>query len=102
MPQKRLLFYEWGGDIEKDSSLLLTVPVDVYNITPRTVKKMPRKEIASRGGFRMSPHIRQSHPHNYWVGKGKDKHLEVRYLKSIKVNAGKKDFMPTTVVRNVK
>lgn len=91
-----------GGDIAKDSSLLLTVPVDVYNITPRTVKKMPRKEIASRGGFRMSPHIRQSHPHNYWVGKGKDKHLEVRYLKSIKVNAGKKDFMPTTVVRNVK
>ena len=50
---------------------------------------MPRKEIASRGGFRMSPHIRQSHPHNYWVGKGKDKHLEVRYLKSIKVKRWK-------------
>lgn len=91
-----------GGDIAGDSSLLLTVPVDIYNVTSRTVKKMPRKEVASRCGFRMSPHIRQAHPHNYWVGKGKDKHLEVRYLKSIKVNAGKKDFMPTTVVRSVK
>lgn len=91
-----------GGDVPGDSSLLLTVPVDIYNITSRTIKKMPRKEVASRCGFRMSPHIRQSHPHNYWVGKGKNKHLEVRYLKSIKVNAEKKDFMPTTVVRNVK
>lgn len=91
-----------GGDIAGDTSLLLTVPVDVYNITARTVKKMARKEVASRCGFRMSPHIRQAHPHNYWVGRGKDKHLEVRYLKSVKVNAGKQDFMPTTVIRNVK
>jgi len=100
--QKEAPILRMGGDIAGESPLLLTVPVDIYNITARTVKKMPRKEVASRCGFRMSPHIRTAHPHNYWVGKGKDKHLEVRYLKSIKVNAGKQDFMPTTVVRNIK
>lgn len=100
--QKDAPILRMGGDIAGDSALFLTVPVDIYSITPRTIKKMPRKEVASRCGFRMSPHIRQAHPHNYWVGKGKDKHLEVRYLRSIKVNADKKDFMPTTVVRSVK
>lgn len=90
-----------SGVLDGESPLLLTPSVSLFELTPRTIKAIPKKEIAARCGFRMPPHIRSAHPHNYWVGRGEERHLEVRYLKSIKVNADKKGFMPTTVIRNI-
>ena len=90
-----------GEVLDEEFQLLLTPSTSLFELTPRTIKVIPKKEIATRCGFRMPPHIRGAHPHNYWVGRGEARHLEVRYLKSIKVNAEKKDFMPTTVIRNI-
>jgi len=90
-----------GAALVDESPLLFTVPVSLFELTPKTIKAIPKKEIHSRCGFHMPPHIRCAHPHNYWVGRGEGRHLEVRYLKSIKVNAKKSDFMPTTVIRNI-
>ena len=58
------------------------------DITVRTVKRVPRKDAETRVGWRMRPHTRRSHPHRFWVGTGKERHLEVRYLKPISVNCG--------------
>lgn len=90
----------FGGALNGESPLLFA-PTRLFELTPRTIKAISKKDVASRYGFHMPPHIRSAHPHNYWVGRGEARHLEVRYLKSIKVNAGKKDFMPTTVIRNI-
>lgn len=90
-----------GGVLDEEFPLVLTPSARLFELTPRTIKVIPKKEITSRYGFRMPPHIRSAHPHNYWVGRGEERHLEVRYLKSIKVNAKKSEFMPTTVIRNI-
>lgn len=90
-----------GTNVADDFPLLLAAPINIFELTSCSIKRVPKKELASRYGFRMSPHIRAAHPHNYWVGRGEERHLEVRYLKSIKVNAKKTDLMPTTVIRKI-
>lgn len=41
-----------------------------------------------------APHIRRSHFHSYWVGSGEEKHIEVRWINAIFVNADE-DIVPT-------
>jgi len=74
-------------------------PEDVvlFDLTPRTVKRAAREEAHRRCGYKMVPHIRRRHPHHYWVGSGDDRHLEVRWLDSMRINAGDKETTATTV-----
>lgn len=76
-------------------------PLQLFDLTARTVKRVPQKELAERNGWKMSPHVRRQHPHRYWVGKGADKHLEVRVLGEMYINTDKKAPLPTTVVHKI-
>lgn len=50
----------------------------------------------------MTPHTRRSHAHRYWVGKGENRHLEVRWLQDMKINACMEDGgAVSTVVRKI-
>ena len=69
-----------GGDVSD------IVPIAMYDLTKRTVKRVPRKEEARRSGWKMVPHTRRRHPHRYWVGRGENRHQEVRWLENIHVN----------------
>lgn len=63
---------------------------DIFDLTKRTVKRMPRPKAESGGGWHMIPHTRRPHPHRYWVGSGENKHMEVRYLNSIRIHPGER------------
>lgn len=76
------------------------VPIAMFDLTKRTVKKVSQKEAAHRNGWKVVPHVRRRHPHRYWVGKGKDKHLEVRWLESMAINRKQKE-LPSVTVHNV-
>lgn len=84
-----------GGDISD------TVPIAMFDLTKRTVKRVTQKEAARRGGWRMIPHVRRRHPHRYWVGKGADKHLEIRWLESMNINRQREEDTHSVTVHNV-
>ena len=49
-------------------------------------------------GSKKSPHVRRSHYHRYWVGSGKDRHLEVRKQPETRVHAELfDDILPSLV-----
>lgn len=73
------------------------IPFEMYDLTPRTVKHVPNKTVYARHGWNMRPHSRRAHPHRYWVGSGEDKHLEVRWLEKMKINAKERPIETTTV-----
>lgn len=78
-------------------------PTCILNeVTARTVKRMPQNEALERGGWKMIPHMRRRHPHRYWVGKGSEKHLETRWLESMKINDGEKKRKQAAVIHNIK
>lgn len=75
--------------------------INLFDITTRTVKRPAKKEMERRTGYRMTPHVRRRHLHRYWVGSGENKHLEVRWLDNMRINAKDKDIK-TTVIHNLK
>lgn len=85
-----------GGDVSD------IVPIAMYDLTKRTVKRVPRKEEARRSGWKMTPHTRRRHPHRYWVGKGENRHQEVRWLESIHINRQSEDAVRAVTVHEVK
>lgn len=50
----------------------------------------------------MTPHTRRRHPHRYWVGRGENRHQEIRWLENIHVNKQNKDALPAVTVHEVK
>lgn len=77
-------------------------PVQMFEVTGRTVKKLSNKELVQRHGWTMTPHTRRSHAHRYWVGKGENRHLEVRWLQDMKINARLEyGEVVSTVVRKI-
>ena len=75
--------------------------IQFFDITARTVKRVPDKEAAERGGWKMTPHVRRRHPHRYWIGKGENKHLEVRWLDDMGINLKEKKA-PVSIVHEIK
>ena len=82
-----------GGDIND------TIPITMYDLTKRAVKRVSQKEAARRGGWKVAPHTRRKHYHRYWVGKGENRHLEPRLLESMKINRGEKT--PSVITHSV-
>lgn len=60
-------------NIEKAST---QTEVDETEENPRTYRK----------GTKKRPHVRRSHFHNFWVGSGDNKHLELRFLPPTYIN----------------
>lgn len=85
-----------GGDVSD------IVPIAMYDLTKRAVKRVARKEEARRSGWKMTPHTRRRHPHRYWVGRGENRHQEIRWLENIHVNKKNKDALPAVTVHEVK
>ena len=85
-----------GGDISD------IVPIAMYDLTKRAVKRVPRKEEARRSGWKMTPHTRRRHPHRYWVGSGENRRQEIRWLESIHINKQSEDAVPAVTVHEVK
>lgn len=81
-----------GYDIDADN-------IQLFAVTPRTVKRISGKERASSYGWKMPTHIRRGHLHRYWVGSGESRHLEERWLDAMIVN---KDQEPVAHVHTVK
>lgn len=72
-------------------------PLRLLDITPRTVKTVAYQKAAERLGRKMRPHVRRAHPHRYWMGHGKDKHMVVHYLERIRINCKDDKPQPTTI-----
>lgn len=72
-------------------------PLRLMDVTLRTVKTVPYKQVAARVGWKMRPHVRRAHLHHYWVGHGEDKHLIERHLERIRINCGNGKAQPTTI-----
>ena len=73
------------------------IPLTLFDITPRTVKLVPRQKAQERIGWRMRPHTRRAHPHRYWVGRGAERHQVTRMLAPMEINRKDKTEMLTTV-----
>lgn len=82
----------YSGEIIED------IPVEIFDLTSRTVKRSPEAEKKARAGFKMRPHERRRHPHRYWVGHGEDKHLETRWLEPMRIHAKDKTPHATTIL----
>lgn len=74
--------------------------IDLNDVTARTVKRVPAKDTAQRVGWTMRPHARRAHPHRYWVGKGSERHMEVRLLAEMHINC-KEKYTPDTVIHEI-
>ena len=85
-----------GGDISD------IIPIAMYDLTKRAIKRVPRKEEARRSGWKMTPHTRRRHPHRYWVGSGENRRQEIRWLESIHINKQSEDAVPAVTVHEVK
>ena len=85
------------------SGIALEVPpVRMFEVTGRTVKKLTNKELVQRHGWTMTPHTRRSHAHRFWVGKGENRHLEIRWLSDMRINAHmESDGQVSTVIRKI-
>lgn len=62
--------------------------LELFSVTAAAVRRIPTGELQRRFGWKMVPHTRRRHPHRYWVGKGEDRHMEVRWLEEMHINAG--------------
>jgi len=78
------------------------LPPTLYSVTTKTVRRIPQKELIHKHGWKMIPHVRRGHPHRYWVGRGEERHMEVRWLKEVKVNASEKQPISSTVIHRVR
>ena len=76
------------------------MPLQMFNITGKCVRRAPRAETEKYNSWKMTPHVRRRHLHHYWVGKGADRHLEARWLEPMKINNTNSDAIPT-VIRKV-
>ena len=76
------------------------MPLQMFNITGKCVRRAPRAETEKYNSWKMTPHVRRRHLHHYWVGKGADRHLEARWLEPMKINNTDSDAIPT-VIRKV-
>jgi len=76
------------------------VPLSVFNITQKSVRRTPKKETDKFNTYKMVPHVRRRHLHHYWVGKGENRRLEARWLAPMRINSPDSAAVPT-VVRDV-
>ena len=84
-----------GYAVGSDEPLLIPA---VYELTERSLRKIPNTEVVRRLGIKKSPHVRRAHPHRYWVGTGDNKRLITRFLADIPVNIGPGEDIHTVVV----
>ena len=61
--------------------------LELFSVTATAVRRVTTGEMRRRYGWKMVPHTRRRHPHRYWVGKGDDRHIEVRWLEEMHINA---------------
>lgn len=92
---------ESGQDSLRVGAAIYDIPLNLFTITPAGIKKVSRKEIEKITRWTMVPHVRRGHYHHYWVGKGSERHLETRWLESMKINC-KDGISPTPVVKELK
>lgn len=76
-------------------------PLELFRITGKAVRRAPKSETEKYNSWKMVPHIRRRHIHHYWVGHGANRHLEARWVESMKINCKEGANIPT-VVREVK
>lgn len=88
---------EWQQSVRHGDSLEDVPFIEMFDLTPRTVKRISNKTAMKRHGWSMKPHSRRRHPHRYWVGSGENKHLEVRWLEKMQINSKDKSVKTTTV-----
>lgn len=77
------------------------VPLEMFRITGKAVRRAPKSETEKFNSWKMIPHVRRRHIHHYWVGHGANRHLEARWIESMKINCKENTNIPT-VVREVK
>lgn len=75
-----------------------SAPIQLYDLTARTVKRVSDQETLRRSGWKMIPHVRRRHPHRYWVGSGANRHLEVRWLEDMHIHGDEGQENPAAVV----
>lgn len=99
--KKEAVAQEWQQAI-RQGDVLEDIPfVEMFDLTPKTVKRISNKTVMKRHGWSMRPHSRRQHPHRYWVGSGENKHLEVRWLAKMQINS-KDKLVKTTTVHELK
>lgn len=64
--------------------------IDMYNVGYRIVRKnkgvySTKGKGSSSGNKTISPHFRSAHWHHYWVGKGEEKELQLRWVEEVYV-----------------
>ncbi|PWL41224.1 MAG: hypothetical protein DBY43_05755 [Clostridiaceae bacterium] len=85
-PRKNHPRPENDGSIYRTGEDVGYIPMpSIFDLTSRTVKRVPRPKGES-GGWHVIPHTRRPHPHRYWVGSGENRHMEVRYLESMRIH----------------
>lgn len=95
--EKEAAAQEWQQAVRQGDALEDVPFIEMFDLTPRTVKRIPNKTAMRRHGWSMKPHSRRQHPHRYWVGSGENKHLEVRWLAKMQINSKDKPVKTTTV-----
>ena len=95
--KKEAVAQEWQQAIRQGDALEDIPFVEMFDLTPKTVKRISNKAVMKRHGWSMRPHSRRQHPHRYWVGSGENKHLEVRWLAKMQINSKDKPVKTTTV-----
>lgn len=94
---KKTAAQEWQQAL-RQGDVLEDIPFhEMFDLTPRTVKRVSNQAVMKRHGWSMKPHSRRQHPHRYWVGSGEDRHLEVRWLAKMQINSKDKQVKTTTV-----
>lgn len=88
-----------GYTVGSDEPMLIPA---VYELTERSLKKIPNREVVRRLGIKKCPHVRRAHPHRYWVGTGENKRLITRFLTDIPVNIGPGEDIHTVAIHPLK
>lgn len=81
---------------ESESNVRYTTPLDlpelnIFDVSLKTFKRAPKSTTERYMKWHMAPHTRRRHPHRYWVGKGAERHLEIRWLEPMRINASDDD-----------
>lgn len=84
----------------REGELIEDVPFELFSLTGKAVIRQRQEEQLIRNGWKMTPHTRRPHPHRYWVGKGAERHLEIRWLERIQVH--KEQQTETTTIHTLK
>lgn len=83
-------------EAKETSNVRYTAPLDmpelnIFDVSLKVFKRAPKSTTERYMKWHMAPHTRRRHPHRYWVGKGAERHLEIRWLEPMRINASDED-----------